>query len=976
VSPIVLAAVAGLASPARALDPQKGLAECTVETFGIGDGLTGAPVRAISQTPDGYLWIGTYGAVERYDGARIVRLETPSGLDVVGLLPTPDGGLLVTAKNGDPLCARAGLLAACPGAVPRLPVDTRLLVLHRDRDGALWLGTDQGLFNVAGERVTVHHPATALRFGEITGLHRDARGRVWVAATNGLFVSDGGGFVPWKGPDGVLPPPARSIFAAPGGHLWVATDRLLLRIEGDRIETWRQPEAGGWRSVVIEDRDGNVWIGTQGGLLRFREGHFLAFNRRDGLPDEHVMALFEDREGALWVGTRSGMVAQFTDRTVRTNAGPPSLRRESIESIVEDRGGTLWFATWRGLTSWKDGRERTFTRADGLPGDHVYSLSPGAGDELWVAAESGLVRWRGDRLEPPVWPLPYPTRLVSVHRDERGTVWAGTDHGLLRLEADGLRPVPVEDGFTPEQVRGFAEDDAGVLWVTTQGGLARVSDGRLVRGAPGTDVGKADRGLFRDADRTLWFGAGSDLIRRRRGAFHAFPGAQGVARDAIFQVLADDRGFLWMATNHALVRIAKQSLEEPDVGGRPRQDPVSLEISDQRAEIAGRRSRTPGAWKARDGRLWFATLNGAVTIDPARVRTNTVPPTVVIEKATVDGRPAAADKVNVFPPGLGNLELNFAGVTLVEPRRARHRYRLEGFDEDWVDAGVRRSAQYTNLPPGRYRFRVQASNADGVWNEAGATLDLQLLPHFYETPAFYGLCALGVAALAFSAYRMRLRRLRAQYLAVFAERTRVARELHDSLLQGMTAAALLLDHVRSELPASATTAAQRLGVVQDAVKASLEEARRVVWNLREQQGGTDDLGLALSRLAARLADGAPVRCDVRVEGRATPLSHDVQGSVFRIAQEALTNAVKHAEARQIEVRLRYGQDAVGVSVSDDGRGFEPDRLDAARAGHFGLVGMRERASRVGAALTIDSRPGQGTRVDLSVPRNGARHGHA
>jgi signal transduction histidine kinase len=967
------AVVSALPAAALALDPQKGLAECTVQTFGIADGLTGAPVRAISQTPDGYLWIGTYGAVDRYDGGRIVRLETPTGLDVVGLVPTPDGGLLITAKNGDPICARSGLLAPCPASGPRLPAGTRLLAIHRDREGALWLGTDKGLYRFLGDRLTAHHTAGPDGFGEITGLHRDARGRVWVAATKGLFVSDDGAFRPWKGPAGVVPPPARSVFAAPAGHLWVATDRLLLRIEGDRVDSYTQPDGGGWRSTVIEDRDGNVWIGSQGGLIRFRDGRFEVFTRRDGLPDEDVMALFEDREGTLWVGTRSGTVTQFTDRTIPTNAGPPSLRRDSIESVVEHPAGTLWFASWRGLTSWKDGRERTYTRADGLPSEHVFSLYPGAGGELWVAAAKGLLRVREGRIEPPVWTPPSPTRLMSVYRDRQGTVWVGTDDGLLRLEAAGLQAVPPEAGFAPGQVRGFGEDDQGTLWVTTESGLARVGEGRLVRHEPALP---ADRGVYKDSDGALWFGAGTQLVRRRQGGFRAFTPAEGLPGDPLYQMLGDDHGALWVATSRAILRISRRSLEDVDAGRQPRVDLVSFQTSDQRAEIAGRRSRTPGAWKDGAGRLWFATLNGAVTIDPTRVRTNTVPPTVVIEKAAVDGRPADPARLNAFPPGSGNLELHFGGVTLVEPRRAMHRYRLEGFDAGWVDAGGRRSASYANLPPGEYRFRVQAANADGVWNDTGATLRLQLAPHFHQTPAFYALCILGVVAAAATAYQVRLRRLRAQYLAVFAERTRVARELHDSLLQGMTAAALLLDHVRAELPASASAAAERLAVVEHALKTSLEEARRVVWNLREQPAGMDDLGLALSRLASRLADGTPVRCRVRVEGRAAPLSHEVQGSVFRIAQEAVTNAVKHAEARQIDVRLRYDEHAVGVSVSDDGRGFDPDRVDPARAGHFGLVGMRERASRVGASLTIESQPGQGTRVDLSVPMNGARNADA
>jgi signal transduction histidine kinase/ligand-binding sensor domain-containing protein len=954
---------------AWALDPGKTLQECAVEVWSTRHGLAGTLVRDIVQTPDGYLWLAGYGSVGRYDGARVVRVEIEPPVDVMGIVPGVDDVLMIPPRRGAPICARGTTLVPCPASAPSIPNGKRLLAIHRDASGDFWMGSDDGLYHLRGSRLIAHY-ASPRAPADVSAVMRDRRGRVWVGSTSGLFVHQG---APGPGESfaahGTSASPVRAMSEGREADLWVLTDAGLLRVLADRTETFPVPANFGtsWKSQVMEDRDGNVWIGTEAGLTRFRDGRFLTFTRKDGLPDDDVTALHEDREGSLWVGTRSGALAQFTDRTLDTRGGPPSVREISIESVCEDDEGAMWLGTFRGLTRWKDGQERTYTKADGLPHDQVLAIRPGtAPGELWVGTGGGLLRRRNGRFETP---LAFPAAIFSLYLDPRGTLWIGTDTGLARLgKGDRVERVPAEPGFDPRQVRGMQEDDAGTLWVTSVGGLGRVQDGKLIRAQaqrPESTATKADRGISRDSDGTLWFGAGASLMRLRNGAFRAFTAAHGLTGDWLFQVMPDDHGNLWIATSRAIMRVSKHELEDVDKGRRERVAVVSFETSDKRREVAARRSRTPGAWKTRDGRLWFATLSGVVTIDPRQVRTNPLPPPVVIEHALVDGAPAAVGQENHFPPGPGNLEFHFAGVTLLEPHKATHRYRLEGFDRTWVDAGSRRVASYANIGPGSYRFRVQVANADGVWNEKGATLALRLAPHYYQTAWFYALCALALVGVGFSLHRTRLRRLRGQYLAVFAERSRVARELHDSLLQGMSAVALELGNVREQLPGSAAAAAQRLHNAENALTASLEETRRFVWNLREQPTGTGDLGLALNRLAGRLTEGKDVTCEVHVEGTAIHLTHEVQGSLFRIAQEAVANALKHGDPRRVEVRLRYQERAVELTVSDDGPGF--DAREEPGAGHFGLVGMRERAAKVGAILVVDSRPGEGTRVTFTVP---------
>jgi signal transduction histidine kinase/ligand-binding sensor domain-containing protein len=960
-----LALVGGaLCLPARAfaLDPDKSLSDCSVETWGGREGLTGAAIQAITQSADGYLWIGQFGGAVRYDGQRLSRVEIDPPLDIEGLVAI-SSGVLVVPHHGDPVCVRDNLEIGCSRANRPMPPESRTLTVAADGEGGALAGTTTGLYRFP-DGGTVGD--SSLPAGGISAIHRDARGRLWIGAPGGLYLQGAGGFAPHSA--GETRGQVRSIFEA-GDHLWILMDRSLVRIHGRDTTLYPLPPGveTASHSRAIEDRDGNVWVNGQVGLTRFRplgkEPRFVTFTRQDGLPDDAVTALFEDREGSLWVGTRNGGLAQFTDRTLATNAGPPSLREESIESVCEDHAGVMWFGTRRGLTRWKDGIEHTFTTADGLPDPRVYATFPGNHGELWVGSFGGLLRWHDGGGAPE---LLLAERVFSLYLDRRDTLWIGTGNSLFRLQGGRMERIPTAGGFEPAQVRGIQEDDQGTLWVTSVNGLARVVGGRLVRAAEWPGAARADRGVSRDADGTLWFGAGTSLIRLRQGRFRSFTAADGLTRDWLYQVLADDRGYLWIATSHAIVRISKAALQ----AGRGAPS-MSFNTSDQRREIAARRSRTPGAWTGRDGRLWFATLRGVVTIDPARARPNALPPPVVIESALVDGRPASGGVESAFPPGPGTLEFHFAGVTLLEPQKALHRYQLEGFDDRWVDAGTRRLAYYTNIPPGRYRFRVQARNADGIWNEAGATLSLRLLPHVYQTAWFRVLCGLAIAGLGILLYRTRLARLRGQYLAVFAERARVARELHDSLLQGMSAVALELRNVRAELPAGGS--ARRLQRAEDTLSSSLEETRRFVWNLREQPSGAGDLGLALTRLAGRVAEERGVPCRATIEGTAIHLSHDVSGSMFRVAQEALANAGKHAGALQIELLLRYGEGAVTLTIRDDGRGFTPLQAPGGPAHQFGLVGMRERAERLGATLVIDSHPGQGTTIEMTVSTAAGSH---
>jgi signal transduction histidine kinase/ligand-binding sensor domain-containing protein len=959
--------------PASALDPSKTLSQCTVDVWQVRDGLPGTWVRGITQTPDGYLWINVSGGVARYDGARVTRLEAPRTMelnmfDVQDIFVTPAGTLWIAPAYSEPLCVTRDNLARClPKPLGLGSVERTVATSLKGEE--IWVATRHRVVRFERGVRTLDVAYGALPLGRVNTLHHDRHGRLWVGATGGLYRVEGSDFKPVSGPTGPITSQVTSIFETPSGRLWIATTSSLVRIEesATTVFTARDGLPAARPNQVIEDRDGNVWLATEGGLARWRDGRFAHFDQRDGLPDSKITALFEDREGSLWVGTRGGGLAQFTDRTLVTLAGPP-LGNEPIESVAEDPEGALWVGTrTAGVMRWKDGQTTTYTTADQLPHNHVNSVLPGDG-EVWIGTARGLARWRDGHIDRPVT---MDTAISSLHIDGTGTLWIAAENGTMaRWQDNQLTPITPPEKGRWGQIRGVQEDDQGRMLVIAVGGVAFVQNDRLVRltaeKGPNAIWG---RGIHRDADGIVWMGTiGNGLLRVTQGKIRTFAAPEGIVPDQLYQVLVDDEGFVWAGTSRGIIRVSKQSLVDVERGRRQRADLVTFERSDQRRDVAATRVHQPSAWKCRDGRLLFATDQGLVTIDPRRLRSNPVPPSVLVQEATVDGHRVRRGEANQFPPGPGNLELHFAAITLLEPQKAVHRYLLEGFDERWVDAGTRRVAYYTNIPAGRYRFRIQASNADGLWNETGDAIEFHLAPHFYRTAWFYALCALGVFSLGFWFHRSRLARVRSEALAAHAERTRVARELHDSLLQDMSGVAMMINAVRTTLPAAAANVAEKLTRIETTVTASLAETRRYVWDLRDPPEKTDGaLGLALTRLAAKTTGGTDVRCTVHVEGDPVALAPGVQDELLRMAQEALANAIKHAGASYIRVRLWYDRSAVKLQVSDDGRGFEPEGVVAAKAGHFGLVGLRERATRLGATLNLESQPGRGTTVEVTVP---------
>jgi signal transduction histidine kinase/streptogramin lyase len=742
-------------------------------------------------------------------------------------------------------------------------------------------------------------------------------------------------------------PPARAAYGAGDapvrahedgeGNLWVVTGgnelRVVSRGEVRRVTADALP--GGVIGALYADREGNLWVGSSSGLTRLKRQAFTSYTTAGGLSNETAWTVFEDSRGDVWVGTNGG-VQRLRGGRFDVYGERDGMATSGALSVAEEAGGRLWFASTLGLTSYEGGRFRAYGRGEGLLSENVRGVLVDRAGRLWVGSLGGLQLFEGGRFT-----ASYTTaeglshnNVLFVYEDRGGDIWVGTPSGLNRLRGGRFEVFTTNEGLGSNIVVGAHEASDGSLWFATVGG-----------------------GLAR-------FGA---------GRFSAVTPAAGLGDDTVTAILEDDAGNLWMGSTRGVLRARLAELNAVADGAARAFTCVAYGKSDGLPTTDCSGGTQPAGWRTRDGRLWFPTSKGVAVVDPAGLGRNATPPPVVVEGLVVDreARPLAGEVE--LQPGSRAVEFHFTALSFVDPSKVRFRYRLEGFEREWVDAGARREAFYTNLPPGRYRFRVVAANDDGVWNEEGAAVAFRLRPYFYQTLWFYLLCALALAAMMWGVHLLRVRQLRREFAAVLQERNRIARELHDTLAQGFTSVSIQLEAVSAKLGGGAADAArEHLNQARLLVRSSLAEARRSVRDLRsELLDGGGGLADALTAVARQLTSGTDVRAEVSVGGAPRPLPEPVEKNLLRVGQEALTNAVRHSGAARVRLRLDYDADRVRLGVSDDGRGFDTSNGRAnggdGDGGGFGLKGMRERVAQLGGRLTIESRPGAGTEVTAIVP---------
>lgn len=964
----------------QALDPERGLSQYLRDAWGSGEGFPGGAVHGLAQGADGYLWIATERGLVRFDGLSF-RLFEPvartagTGPTVLGVAADLDGSIWARLRGPALMRFRHQVFE---DVLPTVGMpDSVVTAMVRSDDGSILLASlGQGAMAYRNGKWTTLAAPRHMPYSFAISIARTRDGIVWLGTRDAGLLRVQGAEVA-RITDGLPDPKINSLLPGSDGDLWIGTDHGVARFADGRVT--RQGVPADLLTLptlaMIRDRESNMWIAAGArGLLRVNaQGVVERRGREAGLAGD-VTALLEDRDGNLWVGTSAGL-ERLRDGVFTSYAAPQGLPSNSAGPIYTDADGRTWFAPTEGGLYWmRDGRVGRVTQA-GLDRDVVYSIDGGKG-EVWVGRQrGGLTRVRV--LEDEVVAERFTQaaglaqdNVYAVYRARDGAVWAGTlSGGASRLRDGVFTTYSTTNGLGSNTVASILETADGTMWFATPNGVSTFSRGGWRRyvtadGLPSNDVSV----LMQDTSGLVWAGTAAGLAIFDGGKIRVPPTAREELNRSILGLAEDRTGALWISTVDRVFRVNRDSLVHGLLGGA---DLREYGVADGLLAVEGVKRHRSVSIDAR-GRVWFSMARGVSMVDPARVDGRTEPAVMQIEDMSADGTRVDLRGPRRIPSSGRRITLSYAGLSLGVPDRVRYRYRLDGFDAEWSDAVSERQAVYTNLQPGSYRFRVTASNSEGVWSADEATLQFEIEPMLWQTMWFrlfvLGLCGLGVWGI----YRIRMlrvaRQLNLRFEERLAERTRIAQELHDTLLQGFLSASMQL-HVAAEAVAPTSPAKAPLNHVLQLMRRVIDEGRNAVRGLRSTSPQGDDLEQAFTRIPADLGVANSTTFQVLVEGQARPLHPIIRDEIYRIGREAIVNAVRHAGGTRIEVELEYSAHHVRMLVRDDGRGIDERVLRSGRDGHWGLSGMRERAQRIGAGFTVWSRPGAGTEVELTIPNH-------
>jgi ligand-binding sensor domain-containing protein/signal transduction histidine kinase len=939
------------------------------------DGLPEDFAQAVTQTADGYLWIGTSGGLVRFDGVRFTAFAPPNPKEfhddsIYALTTTRDGALWAGAEGG-------GLLRYRNGAFQVYGPEQGLTngfvrTLYEDRDGVLWIGTDKGLFRMRGNRFERVDGKDGIPALSIHSIIQDSRGRLLFGGSGILILEKRRPPLHYQSSLSHADNNVRVLLEDREGALWIGAISGLRRVSAALDDNpFLQPKLIGNVNIsTLYQGEDCVWIGSYGrGLLRYKGGKMVRLAAPDALPHDNVLSIFADREHNLWVGSHGGLqrMSPSAAHTISTATG----ELFGINTVYQDPGGALLVASLSGrLYQVRDRLLVPYAPApdtEALPIRNAFRSRDGS---LWLGTDGhGVIRLNGGS-----------TRFSSANglvndfvrafcEDRDGSLWIGTDGGVSRWRDGKFSNFQAENGLSYGSVRALIQDRNGVVWIATDEGVSRFSkDGFLPLGPFARLRATKIWSLFEDPDGGIWLGAhGAGLFLYKDGQLSQFTAADGIPAKIHF-ITEDKRGDLWLTSPAGICSIARRDLERAaSVVSRS----LAVRIFNTSDGLSTNQMsggvQSAGALGL-DGKLWLPSARGLVMLTPGMARDASLPQ-VLIEQVTADDRelqPGNSGAVDV-PPGRSKLELRYTAIRLQSPERLRFRYWMEGADAEWSQVGERRVAYFSHLPPASYRFHVAAFDVDDPRRAAEQVLAITLQPAFYQTGWFLSLAGLFAFGLGWAAYRMRVRAVRQRFAAVLEERNRVAREMHDTVIQGCVGVSSLLEAASSSRDQAPELSAMMIERARTEIRSTVEDARAAVWNLRHSLEGGDAVA-AITRLTNRVAIESGLAVKVLTTGVPHSLGADTESGLVLSVREALRNVVRHAAAQQVTVTLSFSSRELEVAVEDDGCGFDcRDMAAGDGGGHYGLIGMRERIEKLGGRLDLNSAVGRGVRVHFTIP---------
>ncbi len=967
-------------------------AEYRFDSWTTDNGLPQNGVRSITQTPDGYLWLTTLDGLVRFDGVKFTVFNKANSKGIISnrfwqAKAFEDGSIWAATEGGDLTIYRNGEFISYPA--DKIP-EVQIIGFEKDETGEVLINTAANFYYLRnGEFVFAKKSEND---GTQKHFYLGQSGTRWeISLTEIRQIKDGqtqiyrlkGNFVYFF--HGV-------VYEDRKGGLWTADLGKISYLHNGEITEYTEKDGistdiGG--HSFWEEADGSIWFATGSfnfrgiGLVKIKDGKLSKFGLEQGLSNDRIFHRFKDREGTVWLATDHGL-NRLRQQVLTPLSTKDGLVHNEAYPILKSRDGSIYIGTNGGLSRYKDGKftNSVFSAGREYGVSSVQSLAEDAEGRLWIGSIGGLFVLKDGKFENWTKKFETPDTIYAIYTHKDGTVWFGTEHnGVWQYKDEKIAPLfSTAEGLAGNDVKFIHEAKDGTFWIGTFGGLSYLKDGKFTNyttkeGLPSNFV----RSIKEDDDGTLWVGTyDNGLTRFKNGKFFNFNTENGLFNNGVFAIVEDGAGNFWFSSNKGIFRASKQQLNDFADGKISNYDSIAYGKADGMLSTECNGGRQPSAITDSEGKIWFPTLEGIAVVDPKMLETNVLPPPVEIENIEIDREKITFEKSSIpnpkfqiqLNPSQNYLDITYTALSLIKSDQIRFRYKLEGLDKDWIDAGTRRTVNYSYLPSGEYVFRVIAANTDGVWNTEGKSIKIIILAPFYETRWFWALVFLAAAAIVYLLYRYRIAQFeklnsaqeafsRRLIESQEAERKRIAQELHDGLGQN-----LLVIKNRALLGLAVEEKDEQFSEIQESVTDALGEVRTIAYNLRplhiERLGLTATIEEMIEDVET--ASGIEINCDIeRIDDL---FSKENEINFYRIIQESLNNIVKHSNAAKanVEVFREFGK--INLIIKDNGKGFDAENLHENRG--LGLNGIAERVKILGGNYSIDSEIGKGTTVSVKI----------